>query len=418
MPREARRKIVGLVPARNESGVIAQCLRCLARFTDAIVYLDDCSTDDSVEIVRSLAEKHDITVLTKEEWHRDEPGDRNRLLQAGREVGGTDFVVIDADEAFTANFAEGAFLRKRILELDPGDQMGINWIQLWRTHKRYRFDDSIWTYCYKNVIFRDDGKCGYRSGFIHTLRVPPGLSGKVVKVEGYERGLMHFQFVNWRNLLVKQSWYQCLERTRTPKKLTAAINARYAGTKSEKGLGAKPSHEDWFAGYDVFDPSVYARPSTWYEEHVLRMIDEYSLSFFKDLDIWNVDWGERIAEPDVNSRAGICFSQLRKARIQLAYDFDRAAQMYSRILEEFGASEAEYGLALCDWKQQNGERALQRCENVIRRSPNYTDAYNLAGQIAWARRDATAAEKYYSKALEIDPLFLDAQINADAMIWG
>jgi Tfp pilus assembly protein PilF len=61
---------------------------------------------------------------------------------------------------------------------------------------------------------------------------------------------------------------------------------------------------------------------------------------------------------------------------------------------------------------------MQRCEEILERSPDYTDALNLAGQIAWARRDAKAAEKYYSKALKVDPLFLDAQLNSDAMIWG
>lgn len=411
-------KIIGLVPARNESRVIKQCLECLSRFTDGIVYLDDCSTDNSVKLVQGIARKHNIKILRKKTWHRDEPGDRNLLLENGRKMGGTHFIVVDADEVFTANMADGDFLRTKILELEPGDQMAINWVQLWRTHKQYRFDNSIWTYCYKNVIFCDDQKCGYRSDFIHTARVPAGLNGKVVTIEGYERALMHFQFVYWRNLLVKQSWYRCLERTRMPSKLVHAINTRYALSKNEEGLGTKPSPRKWFSGYKTFDPGAYAQPNTWYEEHVLEMFDQYSLSYFENLDIWDVNWGSRIAEDDVKSKLGRRFVELREARLQLNYDLERAIKLYRAINRKYGGNEAAYGLALCERRMSKEDKAMQRCEEILERSPDYTDALNLAGQIAWARRDAKAAEKYYSKALKVDPLFLDAQLNSDAMIWG
>lgn len=290
-------KIVGLIPVRNESPIIEQCLRALALYTDAIVCLDDASTDNTLEIIRSLADKYHIErIITKEVWHLDEPGNRNKLLQAGREIGGTHFIAIDADEVLTANFLndkdedEDNELRKMILQLKPGEKIKLNWILFWRSVNNYRFDNSIWTHNYKNFIFCDDGKCSHNSEFIHTPRTPGNLKGKIYTVKGYDRGMLHFQFVNWRNLLVKQAWYRCLERIRQPKKSDKAINQRYAPSKNEKNLGLRQSHADWLEGYSFFDSTVYDRPEGWREKQVLGWFQEYGKDHFAGLDIWDIDW--------------------------------------------------------------------------------------------------------------------------------
>ena len=108
-------KIVGLVPVRNEARRINFCLRALAVFTDSIVVLDDMSTDNTVSIVENLAEDCKIErIITKSIWDRNETADRNELLTVGRSIGGTHFVVIDADEAFTGNLADGNELRTQV----------------------------------------------------------------------------------------------------------------------------------------------------------------------------------------------------------------------------------------------------------------------------------------------------------------
>ena len=258
-----QKKIVGLIAARNEDNIIGQCVRLLSRFTDAIVYLDDCSTDNSLSIVRNLAaECHVERILTKTEWHRDEPGDRNRMLQAGREIGGTHFVVLDADEAFTSNLLADNKLRKLTLSMHSGDQLLLNWIALWRSTGQYRQDKSVWTNNYKPFVFCDDGQCSYSSEFIHTPRVPRNLKGQVLKLEGYEYGLLHFQFVNRANLLLKQAWYRCLERIREPQKSVEKINARYAPSKDETNMHLEPSHLEWFSHYPDFNHGVFDLPDT------------------------------------------------------------------------------------------------------------------------------------------------------------
>lgn len=286
----AEPKIVGLVPARNEAHIIAQCLRALSLYTDAIVYLDDASEDDSVEIVESLAEScHIENIITKATWYRDEPGDRNKLLEAGRAIGGTHFIVIDADELFTANCLDDNMLRNQILALNPGDVLRLNWIQLWRSVFNYRFDNSVWTWNYKDFIFADDGQCSYSSEFIHTRRTP-NLCGNVYTIQGYTFGVMHFQFVNWNNLLIKQHWYKCLEKVRTPQKPDAAINERYRASTDETNLGLQPSPYAWFANYPFFSASVYALADTWRKQQVNNWFEQFGPGYFSGLAIWDIDW--------------------------------------------------------------------------------------------------------------------------------
>lgn len=284
-------KIVGLVPARNEEVIIAQCLRCLSLFTDAIVFLDDASTDKTVEIVENLAKECRIErIIRKGQWHRDEPGDRNKLLNAGREIEGTHFIVIDADEILTSNFLKENFLRNLILALGRGDKLCLKWIQLWRSPDKYRDDDSVWSNSYVDCIFCDDGKCSYASEFIHTPRSPSNLSGGTFQYTTHKFGLLHFQFVNWKNLLIKQSWYRCLERIRFPKKQIKKINTMYADSKNENGLRRAVSDPEWYNSYNGFKKEIYFEPEKWRSQQILSWFKQYGRAFFKGLDIWDINW--------------------------------------------------------------------------------------------------------------------------------
>jgi glycosyltransferase involved in cell wall biosynthesis len=285
-------KIVGLVPARNEVRFLYQHLKALSLYVDAIIYLDDVSDDNSVQLVESVAAECKVEkIIKKDRWIRDEPGDRNRLLQEGRAIGGTHFVVLDADEMFTANCLDNDFLRNAIVALNPGDKMCLVWIQLWRSVSEYRFDDSIWTWNYKDFIFCDDGKCSYVSDFLNTPRTPQDLSGNVKFIRGYDHGVLHFQFVNWRNLLVKQAWYRCLEHLRNPSKSIKEINELYGPSKDELNLRTAQAPAAWFAHYTFFDPGVYQMAEEWKEKEVLTWFVQYGKNFFEQLDIWDINWG-------------------------------------------------------------------------------------------------------------------------------
>lgn len=285
------KKIVGLVTVRNESAIIGQCLRCLSRFTDEIIVLDDASTDQTISVCQSLKGDCNIRhIIGKRIWYRDEPNDRNRLLNAGRSIGGTHFIVIDADEIFTSNFIDNDELRNALLSLAPGDALEVQWLQLWRDTIRYRNDNSVWSNSYKSIAFADNWSSFYSSEFIHTPRIPGGLRGRTRRMTGPITGLMHFQFVCWRNLLIKQAWYRCLERIRLPNKPASDINLRYRPSKDETGIILSPARPEWFARYDDFDHTCYQTPDSWRFDQVLAWFSQYGKQHFEELEIWDVDW--------------------------------------------------------------------------------------------------------------------------------
>ena len=253
-----KKRLIGLVPMRNEAARIGTCLRQLAHYTDAIVLLDDASEDQSVAVAESMADVCGLECILKKEkaWNRDEPGDRNALLDAGRKLGGTHFIMIDADEVFTSNCVHQNVLRTVILNLVPGDQLQLMWFQLWRSVWQFRLDQSVWSSKCKSIAFADDGVGAYRSDFIHTARVPMDMKGNVIRMDGLSHGLMHFSFANWRNMLIKQAWYRCLERIHWPDKPMPIINRAYAPSKDETGLGLKDVPMEWYTHYQDFNSSV------------------------------------------------------------------------------------------------------------------------------------------------------------------
>ena len=352
-------KIIGLVAVRNEADIVGQCLKALSLYTDAIIVLDDASDDGkTVPILESLANECNIVqIIKKTVWFRDEPGDKNKLLEAGRKAGGTHFIVIDADEIFTSNCLHKNFLRNKILSLQPGDVLHATWIQLWRSTEQYRYDSSPWSGSLNDCIFCDQPGCSYNSNFIHCSRSPNlNLTGQrynlpledpllhfrpqqvihlnyqqrirltqvlhfvqekyadlspqaqatkawtiystnqftsviTTRYQGdYSVGLMHFQFVNWENLLIKQAWYRCLERIRNPKMNPYKINKIYGESKNEVGLETKVSPQSWFSEYKFFDKDIYAHAKSWQKIQVQVWLEQYGKSLFKKLDIWDIDW--------------------------------------------------------------------------------------------------------------------------------
>jgi glycosyltransferase involved in cell wall biosynthesis len=284
-------KIVGLMQVRNEQILIQQCLKALCFYTDAIVILDDASTDNTLNIIQSLAQEcHIEKIMRKPEWKGwNEPFNRNNLLAAARSIGGTHMIIIDADEMFSANCLENDYLRKKILALKPGDSMGCQWINLWRSLDAYRDDGSVWVPRDNERIFCDNGTAYYPQGFIHGSPLPRGLNGTYYPSKDITHVILHFQFVNWQNLLIKQAWYRCLELLHNPQQSTKNINFNYGRSKDETNIRCKQAGTTWF-DYPFFDASIFNQPEQWRKKQVRAWFEQYGRDFFKDLDIWDIDW--------------------------------------------------------------------------------------------------------------------------------
>lgn len=318
-------KIVGLVPVRNEEILIANCLRALAPYTDAIVVLDDVSTDNTLAIVESLIEEcHIERIIAKKEWVRNEKADREAMLVAGREIGGTHFIVIDADELFAAPCANDNWLRNQILSLRPGQILIFPYLHVWGDHLHYRNDElcSPGKPFIFDPIFCDDGTCSYYasqawgpSGTIHVGRIPANLSRKqqlLVPYDDVEHGLIHLRFVNLDQARVKVIWYMCLELIRKGEveksSWAHATHAAEINNFYQQSIRHAPLFyntnliklneipADWY-NYQNFDMSCLGQTSALHQlqkQEIIQWMKQYGTEYFKDIDIWHVDWLTRL----------------------------------------------------------------------------------------------------------------------------
>jgi hypothetical protein len=95
-----RPKLVVMVPARNAAHDLPGFLESVERFADAVVALDDGSTDDTAAILEQHPLVHTVLRNPRRETYHgwDDGANRNRLLDAARAAGADWVLFLDTDE--------------------------------------------------------------------------------------------------------------------------------------------------------------------------------------------------------------------------------------------------------------------------------------------------------------------------------
>jgi len=305
-------KVVGLVQVRNEEPIIESCLRCLAYYTDSIVLLDDASDDNTRDVVKRLAsELHIEKVITnsRSAWQKTlENDNRQKLLEAGRAVGGTHFILIDADEVFSANCLKNGYLKSKILYLQPGMVLRVPCMNVWDGLTHYRNDrwcnprQSRWL---KPIAFCDDGICSYTNNtpiyggpakVIHGLRVPANLSKSVDVFERIPCVLIHFKYANLDAITIKKDWYMCLEFIRAQEKLdnphynAQIINGIYDKKEfaclvpDANQMVLRAVNSEWFA-YPKIDFSCFTIINNQQHHEIMKWFAVYGKDYFRYLNL-------------------------------------------------------------------------------------------------------------------------------------
>jgi hypothetical protein len=101
--------------------------------------------------------------------------------------------------------------------------------------------------------------------------------------------MLHLQFINWPNVVKKQSWYKCLERIKTPDKSIDAINQRYAFSMNTNCEQLSPIPSMWLDGYDFFDDTVFDVQEQWRAEQMKQWVTQYGKDYFSGLDFWGLE---------------------------------------------------------------------------------------------------------------------------------
>lgn len=317
---ESAAKVVGLVELRNVRAVLSSFLSALAKYTHSIVVLDDHSTDGTR--LQLLQSPYVELILNRTgPWRRDELTDRQLLLEAGRRVGGTHFVLLDYDEFLSFNCLP--WMRDEIVKLKPGQSMFIPWVEAWKSPLVQRVlkqnREMNFLTRRQTVIFADNRSVSYTeenalarklsdNATLHVLRCPRTICpplGRYNDADDHaplpksvkfvpECRILELRFLNVNNVLLKSAWYEALGRVLGAKDGATSgkmISRMFRTSGNSAGLEADvslaPIDTRWLGPHGVEVSSLYQSVETWRASELLQWMETYGTDYFKNLTVMN-----------------------------------------------------------------------------------------------------------------------------------
>jgi hypothetical protein len=286
-------KKIAVMPVKNEEWIIEHTLTCASLFFDHIIVADQNSSDRTAAICNKFTK----VVYIKNNTTEYNEGDRRQLLlDAARTFEGNNFIAnLAADEVFSANILDQQVFDRLVKDQRPGTSFSFHWVQLWRSDKEFRDDNSVWSNSYRPFAFIDDRVTNYKKGFAHLSIVPEDLMSSAVV--NNEIKVLHYQFVDFERMLAKQRWARLLEfehYTQPDFLKSIILNNKYYITKDEHDITLSHVKDEWFSAYNQFNISSTAR--TWHVDAAIDFIKKYGANRLVWLDIWDYDWANNITD--------------------------------------------------------------------------------------------------------------------------
>lgn len=274
-------KIIALFPVKNESWILHTVIPQIKKFADEIICVDGGSSDDTVKILESYG----VKVKPQDERNTNFSSWRRQLLTWGRELGGTHFLWIDADECPTTNFLK--YYKKELEEMKPGEKIAMQWLCLWKDPKVFRDDKSVWSNLYKDFIYCDDGISNFEDVALHEGRTPGSNDGTWKRLPVEKGAIMHFQFVPFERFQVKQAFQRCREwdmQRSSPQR----INHKYSETLENTKVKTTKIPDEWLEGIDLPD-RLKKESGKEYADSIKELFSKRGVEFFEPLQIWHID---------------------------------------------------------------------------------------------------------------------------------
>jgi glycosyltransferase involved in cell wall biosynthesis len=306
-------KITALLPVRNESWILPTYLSSVKPLADEIIAINDRSTDKTKQILKSAGaivfENHEVL---KSGWA--EHSIRQKLLVLGRKRGGTHFICLDADEAFSSSFIKHG--REIIKKLQPGQKVVMRWPFLWKSPYFFMDDArSLFTNVYKDFIFCDQPGLKYDYAFMHVGRTP-GENTSLIKLDENDDVCFHFAYVDFKNAILQQAWLRCSDLIQNPKDHIKINNRYYLPAGGDLKVSVVP--KEWLEVLTL-PQNPDGLPSSWHLAATLRFFDTYGIEFFEPLEIWNIDelrkeFIKRVGRKPKSSKAHIYLQPIIKLK--------------------------------------------------------------------------------------------------------
>lgn len=284
-------KLIGLMPARNESWVIGCSVRAALRWCDELVVLDHASTDETPDLLAAAAREFPgrIHLLAEPDPEWAEMSHRQRLLETARELMATHIAIIDADEILTGNLL--GEIREAVERLAPGRLLQIPMRNMHRSIDQYRSDRSDFGYAITTVAFADGPGLGWRdrNGYPHHQREPYGSKlGERYFPNQVDGGVMHLQFASWPRLIAKHALYKVTERVRFPNRPVREIERLYSNAPNETGLQVTKARPTWWEPYGDILQYLDVDGEPWQAAAARQLVEKHGREHFAGLNLFGV----------------------------------------------------------------------------------------------------------------------------------
>ncbi|ACX52248.1 glycosyl transferase family 2 [Ammonifex degensii KC4] len=205
-------RIVGMLRVKNEATWLKAVLDAAGRVCDALVVLDDGSTDATPEICRRHPKVAEY--LYQEESVLDEARDKNRLLKMALQLEPDWILALDGDEVLEDAAPE--IIRREIALIDPVEPQFVAFalqiLYFWDDPLTFRCEPSLYGDFWQVRLFTTWGQDVTRltflptshGGNLHCGSVPANLTGRArfidVKVK-------HYGYLSAETRQRKKEWY-------------------------------------------------------------------------------------------------------------------------------------------------------------------------------------------------------------------
>lgn len=267
---------------RNEGWILRATIDAALKWCDGLAIVDDDSSDDTAKICESFGDtskkhiEYFRAVRTGEHWL--EMRLRQHTLDMGREMGGTHFAIIDADEILTANLVPT--IRNLFDSLQPGQVLDLPMVCCWKSFDKYAIDiQSIVTLGFvdaPNLCWETRGEEKYE----YHNRPPKGFTERLnPPVEG---GVFHLQFASWSRLVWKHRNYMLSEKVRW-NYTDAEINSKYHWFE-DRGNVLADVPDSWWGNHNK--SAINLEADSWFIEEVHRLAHKHGKEIFAGLDLF------------------------------------------------------------------------------------------------------------------------------------
>ena len=224
-------KLVGFVKCFNEgkTGNLERCLKHLSNFCEDIVFCDDSSSDNSIEI----AKKYTKNIIILPDEFKKELLHKQKLLELALSLNPDWIVSLDPDEIFERQGELGG-IRKLCHYGDEHniDSFSFLYHNLWKGQKNFRTDE-LWLKNWQPKLWKNTGELKFdvKEG-LHLRQYPLGLKTD----RRTDIKVIHYGFASEENVNRKYSNYQSLGQS----------GWSLERIRDEKTLTLKPFSRDWF----------------------------------------------------------------------------------------------------------------------------------------------------------------------------